>query len=488
VTRIAETSQSSPPASGRTLRQGSVAFLGTVGSAVGIQAPSAGVSFLPALMAGIVGVAGPFAFGTAMIVMLFVAYAFVVFTRELASAGSVYAFNGTALGPAYGLVSAWLLLLTYLAFAASVFASNANGLLTLVAPGLLGDHVWPLFAAGLWLVTIVLTRYSIRLSTALIFVLEAVSLILVAVVAVAVLARGGFHGTSVGSLGSDPISPAEIPVGMLGLGVVFAFTGFSGFEVAATLGEESRLPRRIIPAAMVTALIVSGLIYTVMSYVETVAYPSPAALAAAADQGVPLASIADRFLTPGFGTVILVAAVISGFGAQLATVNGAVRLLFAIGRSGLGPAPLARVHPVHRTPTVALAVVAVVTLAAVGALWFRTPLDAFADLATYGADLIIVAYLATIVAAGVWTVRHRRDRPRRVILLRIGVLAVGLAAIVYVIKATVWPLPTEEAPRLYLLAAAVTIALGAVIAAGFRLAAPGRLRRADLFGVHPPIR
>jgi len=190
------------------------------------------VSFLPALMAGIVGAAGPFAFGTAMVVMLFVAYAFVIFTREFASAGSVQAFNGAALGPAYGLVSGWLLLFTYLAFAASVFASNANGLVTLIAPGLLGTHAWLGFAAGLWLVTIVMTRYSIRFSTAMIFALEAVSLVMVAIVAVAVLAHGGYGGGTLRRVSYHPFSPAGVPAGTLGLGIVFAFTGFSGFEVA----------------------------------------------------------------------------------------------------------------------------------------------------------------------------------------------------------------------------------------------------------------
>jgi amino acid transporter len=64
------------------------------------------VSFLPALMAGIVGAAGPFSSGIAVIMMLLVAYAFVAFTREFAPAGSVHAFNGTAMGPTYGLVLA----------------------------------------------------------------------------------------------------------------------------------------------------------------------------------------------------------------------------------------------------------------------------------------------------------------------------------------------------------------------------------------------
>lgn len=462
-----------------SLRSGSVRFIGTVGSAVGIQAPAGGVSFLPALMAGIVGAAGPFSFGTAVVVMLFVAYAFVVFTREFASAGSVYSFCGRAVGPAYGLLAAWLLLFVYVAYAGSVFASNANGLVTLLAPSLLGGHVWLIFAVALWAVTIVLARYSIRVSTALIFVLEFVSLVLIAVVAVAVLSHGGDGGHTIDRLGSSPFRPSGVPLATLGLGVVFAFTGFSGFEVAATLGEETKTPTRVIPLAMVVALLVSGGIYTVMSYVETVAYPSPAALAAAAEQGVPLASVATTFVGSGFGTVINVAAVISGFGAQLATVNGATRLIFAFSRSGVAPAALAVTDPVHRTPVRALAVVAVASIVPVLALYFRSPLEAFADLATYGADVIIVAYLLTLVAAVVWTVRHRPVRPVRLVVLVVGVVLVG-----YVIKTTVWPLPAGAA-RLYLYAAAATLLAGLLIVVALARFARHRLAAADLFAPEP---
>lgn len=460
---------------GRSLRRGSVAFLGTVGSAVGIQAPAGGVSFLPALMAGIVGVAGPLSFASAVIVMLFVAFAFVVFTREFASAGSVYSFSGRAMGPGYGLFSAWLLLLVYLAFAGSVFASNANALVTLVAPGLLGGHAWLAFAVLLWVATIVVTRYSIRVSTGLIFALEAVALLLIVIVAVFVLAH---QGARIHQLSYQPINPIGVPIGVLGPGIVFAFTGFSGFEVAATLGEESKEPRRIIPAAMVTALIVSGAIYAGMSYIETIAYPSPQTLAGAADHGVPLASIAERFVGHGFGTAIIIASIISGFGAQLATVNGATRLLFAASRSGVGPASLARTHPVHRTPTRALAVVAVASIVPVFALYFRSPLEAFADLATYGADVIIVAYLLTMIAALVFTLRHGRH-PLRSVILAAGILLIG-----YVIGATVWPLPVGVA-LWYLVAAAASLLAGLILvfALGRR-----RLAAAALFdpGEQPP--
>ena len=437
----------------RSLRRESVAFLGTVGAAVGIQAPAAGVSFLPALMAGIVGVAGPFTFGSAVIVMLFVAYAFVIFSREFASAGSVYAFVGRALSPRAGLFAAWLLFCVYIAYAGSVFASNANALETLLAPRLLGSPAWLIFAAVLWAITIVLTRYSIRFSTTLIFLFEGIALLLVVVVAVASLF---YSGPRIHAVAAAPFTPAGIPTGMIGLGVVFAFTGFSGFEVAATLGEEAKAPRRVIPAAMVTALIVSGAIYTLMSYVETVAYPSPQALAEAAEQGVPLASIAERFLGPGFGSLITVAFIISGFGAQLATVNGATRLLFAASRSGIAPAALSRVDAVHRTPTRALVVVAVATIVLPLALWFRSPLDAFADLATTGADLIIVAYLLTIVAAFIFTMRSGRH-PLRLLLLAVGAVLIGA-----VIVLTIHPLPTG-APLAYLIAAAIALLIGAAL-------------------------
>lgn len=442
-----------PPASPGALRRGSVAFFGTVGSAVGIQAPAAGVSFLPALMAGIVGIAGPFTFGSAVIVMLFVAYAFVVFTREFASAGSVYAFVGRALTPRAGLFAAWLLFLVYVAYAGSVFASNAKALETLLAPGLLGSPAWLMFAAILWAATIVLTRYSIRFSTTLIFVFEGIALLLVVVVAVLSLLHSG---SRIHAVAAAPFAPAGIPTGMIGLGIVFAFTGFFGFEVAATLGEETKAPRRIIPAAMVTALILSGAIYTLMSYVETVAYPTPQALATAADHGVPLASIAERFLGPGFGTLITVALIISGFGAQLATVNGATRLLFAASRSGIGPASLSRVDTVHRTPTRALIVVAAATIVPVLALWFRSPLDAFADLATTGADLIIVAYLLTIVAAFIFTMKHGRQ-PFRLLLLAVGAVVMGV-----VIFLSVHPLPTG-APLAYLIASAIALLIGGAL-------------------------
>jgi len=432
----------------RSLRADSVRFIGTVGSAVGIQAPTAGVTFLPALMAGVVGAAAPVAFGLAIVAMLFVAYAFITFTRDSSSAGSVYAYNGRAMGPAYGFLSVWALLGVYIAYASSVYCSNANILGNLLQASGLGLP-WPLLAAGLWLLTIALTYRSIAVSATLIFVLEGVSLALVAVVAVAVIARGGYHGHGVAA---TRLLPPGLGLSTLGLGVVFAFTGFSGFEVAATLGEEARQPRRVISLALVTALLVSGGVYTLMSWVETVGFASATALS---QSSVPLVDVARVYISPAMGTAVNVAALISGVGAQLATVNGATRLLFALGRDGVGPRWLARTSATQRSPVGALGVVALVSLAAFLPLSAGTPLDAFFYLSTYGADLIIVAYLLTVIAALVQSLR--RHRPRQTALLLSGVIVMG-----YVLKSTVYPIPAF--PFNYcMVAAGVTLAVGAAL-------------------------
>ncbi|MGH8131928.1 MAG: APC family permease, partial [Steroidobacteraceae bacterium] len=392
---------------------------------------------------------GPLAFLLALGAMLFVAYAFLVFTREFASAGSVFAFNGRALGPAYGFISAFLLLGVYLAFAASVYASNANFLERLLP---VGAVPWPLLATGSWAATMALTYRRIGVSAAVIVGLEAASLVMVAVVAVAVLMHGG-HGS--GAVSAAPFTVGRgLPIATLGLGVVLAFTGFSGFEVAATFGEETRAPRRIIPASVLVALLASGGVYVFMAWIETIAFASPDALASAS---VPLVDIAGRYVSPAMGTVINIAALLSGVGAQLACVNGGNRLLFALGRDGFGPSWLARTHERHRSPIGALAVAGVLTLLATLAMYSAAPIDAFFYLSTYGADLILVVYLLTVVGALVWSLRRGHSNPLRQLTRLAGVLVLG-----YVIKNTVYPIP-QFPFNICMYAASATLALGLLI-------------------------
>jgi amino acid transporter len=464
----------------RSLRRGNLRFVRTVALSVGIQGPTAGVIVGPAVLAGIVGGSGALAEVLALVAMAFVAYAFVIFSRTFNSASSVYAFNGAALGPTYGFVSAWLLLLVYTSFAGAVYASTADIAQSLLAS--LGVHLWWVWIAlAGWALTMVAAYVSIGVSALVIFVCEAVAVVLIAIVGVAVLTHGGHHDHA---FSAAPFRLHGVALGVLGLGVVNAFGGFSGFEGAATLGEESSRSTRTIPAAIAVSLLASAAIYIVFTWIVDNAYATPAALAAAP---APLVYLATVDVGTTMGRLVNVGGVISAFGAQLACVNAACRLLFSLGREigpdvgsevardvGRGPGRSRRnllVHTDRRfgSPVGALVVVGGLSVAALLAFSFEHDATrALTIIVEFGAYLILLGYLLTLVAAVAWTWQHRR-RPGPLIVLGVGVLVIG-----YVLYDTFRPWP--PAPFDWIVVAAAGSALLGVVVA---LVPPVRRRLAD---------
>jgi amino acid transporter len=451
-----------------TLRSGAVGFFGTLAGSVGLQGPTGGAAFLPAAMAASVALSGPLAFGLGTIAMVFVAYAFVVFSRRFASSGSVYAFNGTALGPKFGFVSVVILFGAYVSTAGWVTIIAADFVQGALATA--GWHVsWVPIAVVLIVVIFALSYRALHVSAHAILVFELISVALLLVVAGFVIAKGGAGGHG---LHASYFTPRGQSWTVIGLGVVFAFTSVSGFEGAAYLGEETKKATRNIPLAIWTSLLAAGVIYTFFSWIESVAYGSASALSSTS---LPMVDIANSFVGNKMGILVDIAAAVSSFGCALSAMNGSGRLLFAVSRDGIGPSALARTHRRHNTPVTALAVVAVIALVMVLAEGGSDPLTAVYDLSTYTADTFIIVYLLTVIAALVWSLRTRSSWREPVIL------AVGVLVMAYVLKDTIYPFPA--APYSFALEAALgTILVGIVLLAAF----PGlraKLAAAPLFKV-----
>jgi amino acid transporter len=454
---------------GRPLRRGSLRFLRTAALPIGIQGPTAGVIIGPAIIAGIVGEPGGLAQVLALAAMGFVAYAFVLFTRAFNTAGSVYAFNGAALGPGYGFVSAWLLLLVYASFAAGVYASTADIAQALLAS--LGLHTgWAWLGLAGAVLALALAFTSIGFSSLVILACEGASIALITAVAIAVLAAGGYHHHG---LTAAPFSPHGVSLAVIALGVTAVFGQFSGFESAATLGEEAHRSTRTIPAAIIWSLIGAAAIYIFFTWIVYSAYPSASAVAAAP---APLVTIAGTYLGSPVGVAVNAAGLVSAFGAQLACLNAAARLLYALGRETSGPGSfLTRTWARHGSPAGALAVAGAASIAGLAAFSAEPSATRAATLIIqYGAYLVLAAYLLTVTAAFAWTWRTRR-RP-----VPLAVLAAGVAVLGYVLYRTFVPFPAAPFGWV-VLAAAASAALGAGL-----LLIPGllpRLRRSPLLAV-----
>jgi amino acid transporter len=168
---------------------------------------------------------------------------------------------------------------------------------------------------------------------------------------------------------------------------------------------------------------------------------------------VPLVTVTSKFVAGWMGDLINFGAVVSAFGAALACAVGASRILFALGRDA-GPVMLRRTSRRTGAPAGALIWVGAGSLLTL-LLFIHEQLAnrAVALSLTYGADLIIVAYILVVIAAIIFTIRRRMSPVKTVILL------VGLAVLGYVVKTTFAPFPAP--PYSWdALAAGITLAAG----------------------------
>jgi amino acid transporter len=311
-----------------------------------------------------------------------------------------------------------------------------------------GLHLpWQVYAVCAVALVTSLAYLDIKVSAAMILALEGLSMLLVITACAVVLAKGGFHGHA---FSSAPFRPDGVTSSVLGLGIVLSFSTFAGFEAAATLGEESRQPRRLIPPAIMTSLAVVAVFTIGVVAVVTNAYPSTQQLFVAT---VPLVTVTDQYVAGWMGNLVNFGAVVSAFGAALACLVGAARIGFALGRDS-GSRRLRRTSHETGAPVGALSWVAAGSLLTL-LLFIKEPLAtrAVAVSLAYGADLIIVTYTLVVIAAIVFTIRRRMSAARTVILL------IGLVVLGYVVKDTFVPLPA--APFSWdALAAGISLAAG----------------------------
>ncbi len=168
-------------------------------------------------------------------------------------------------------------------------------------------------------------------------------------------------------------------------GVSLAFFAMTGFENAANVAEETIDPSRAFPRALIGGMLTAGVVYVLVSLAAALAVPIETL------SGNTLLEVIRAGILPVPVGVMLVVfgliAMIAISNTTLVTVVAQSRILYGMAREDVVPAVFSKVHPVRRSPYVALLFGAAIvgTLLLIGAL-----------IQLSGSDLDIVDRLATI--------------------------------------------------------------------------------------------
>jgi len=139
------------------------------------------------------------------------------------------------------------------------------------------------------------------------------------------------------------------PNGWAGIsaGAAIIFFAYIGFDAVSTAAEEAKQPQRDLPRAMIWSLLITSVIYIVVTLVLTGILPW--------QQHASADPLAAAFLNRGYNWaagIIAFGAVVSMASVLLVFQMGQPRIFFSMARDGLLPRWAAKVHPKHRTPHV----------------------------------------------------------------------------------------------------------------------------------------
>jgi amino acid transporter len=229
-----------------------------------------------------------------------------------------------------------------------------------------------------------------------------------------------FHG----DINFKPFNPHNLTNGFSGLSAGFplAIYLFIGWENSAALAEETREPRKNVPKAVFTSIVIMLVAYVFFAYSTVVGFKdNVGTLTNSTLNPVPFLSVAGEITTFLLFFAFL-AGMTSTLGALIAGTNSQARLIFNAGREGLLPKFIGRVNTKRRTPVNALFVFLGCGLLIIG-VWGlghiigghatsggMSALNMFVESSTFGTILLLLVYGLSNLALPFYYKKHHPDR------------------------------------------------------------------------------
>jgi amino acid transporter len=350
------------------------------------------------------------------------------YARDSAGTGSLFGYVTRSLGPNSGVLGGWALVIAYVGIASACIPLFAYFVNTLLEP--LHFQIPSLLLVAVFTLAVWYFAWKdIRLSAHTMLVIEILSLTSGFLLAVVVLVKQG------GNIDLRQFQLTNLSWSGIALGLVLAFTAFTGFESAAAVGAEAKNPLKSIPRAILNSSIVSAIYFVVWSYALLAGFRG---LGDVTKSAAPVTELAAHFGVPYLALFLTIACTVGTFAVVLASINAGARIVHQLGEHGVVHNSLTGIHHKNQTPHTAITVATIaafvpqIVLLAIG----QTPFEIWAILGTLCTFGFLVAYLLVVIGAPVHL--KKKDELKWHHLL-VAVLGVGVVLIPFI--GSIYPVP-----------------------------------------------
>jgi amino acid transporter len=452
------------PGQEQRLRRGALGIVDISAATMANIGPAMSFYFGFAFLAITAGVASPLTIIAAIIAIALLGNTLAQFSRAQPSTGGFITFVGKSFGGTSAVTTALLAGIGYVIAMSSVIAIS-GGFLSITLNYYLGWNIpWGIFTVILTALAVVMMIRGVSVSTKIAGFFFAFEMLVLVVVSVAALISNGGH------LNLTPFEPSHITNGFKGLAAGFplAIYLFIGWENSAALAEETDNPRRNVPRAVFTSILIMGVSYVLFAYATVSGFGY--SVSKLSSSAIPFITVAHDTLG-ALAFFAYLAGMTSTLGALIAGTNSQARLVFNAGREGLIPRWIGKVNSSRLTPMNAIFTFIGISGAIIGG-WALLhliggstgsldPINFFAESSTMGTILVLVVYLLSNLALPVY---YRKYRPQEFHPVKHAVLPVlGAIAIIvplYYLAKPGQPTPYDWFPY----AALIIVVVAAVIA------------------------
>jgi putrescine importer len=315
--------------------------------------------------------------------MVFTARSYARMSAAFPVAGSTYAYTQRTFGAPVGFLAGWSLLLDYL------FLPMLNYLVIgiYLEAAIPAVPAWVFVLGSIVLVTVlnIIGIVSVARANFVLLAVQGIFIVVFVVMAFSTITKLGNVDFMAPFTGDGSVGGAS----PIFAGAAILCLSFLGFDAVSTLSEEAKDPTRSVPKAIMIATVTCGVIFVALSYVSQLAFPSNQFADVDSGSLDVMTAAGGQFLNTFFTAAYIAGA----FGSALTSQASVARILYAMGRDGIMPRKVfGHVSVRFATPTFAILVVSVISLAAI---WIS--LDFLASIVSFGALIAFSAVNLTVI-------------------------------------------------------------------------------------------